>query len=334
MNDPLRRARVGLAGFFVVLTAGTVAYRSLGLTWIDAFYQTLITVSTVGFSEVGTEITPAYRLVTSVVILLGVGMSLYTITLWFEGLMEGHFAGEWERRRMKRTIDAMSGHVVVCGWGQVGRSIGRSLAANGGGVVVIDNRGVGETDERFKDIVFMAGNATEDEVLQAAGIERARALVVALDTDADAMYVIVTARGLNKDLFIVSRTNSAVAGSKLRRAGADRVVNPHEIGGTRMAAFVLSPTVADFLGETMHDYELEWRLDELLVERGSRLDGGSIDAVRQLKGCGLNVLAVHHRTGHWTHRIDDAIRIEAGDIVVALGTLESHAEAAAWARSR
>lgn len=314
-----------------MLLAGTGAYRLLGLSWFEAFYQTLITVSTVGYSEIGDNITPAYRVVTSVIIVAGVGLALYTIGVAFDGLMDGHFRGELERTRMERELAAMSGHVIICGWGQVGEAISRDLLARGRQLVVIDSSAT-EISQPHPGMLLMPGNATDDDVLREAGICRAGELVIALNTDADAMYVIVSARGLNPDLFIITRVNVRGAGPKLRQAGADRVVNPHEIGGRRMASFVLAPTVADFLGETMQDLELELRLDEILVGPGSRLDGAVVHHNELLESAGLTVMAVRHPSGSWTYRITEGLHLRAGDIVVALGTPEHHADAAAWGR--
>ncbi len=327
------RARAGLIAVVAVLAGGTASYRVLGLSWVDAFYQTLITVSTVGFAEIGQEITPAYRIVTSIIIILGVGVSLYTLGVAFDGLMDGHFRGELERTRMERELGELSDHVIICGYGQVGVAISRDLLAHNSELVVID-RSTEVISQPQEGMTMLPGDATEDEVLVRAGVRRAKALVIALDTDADAMYIIVSARALNPDIYIITRANMRGSGPKLRQAGADRVVNPHEIGGRRMASFILAPAVADFLGETMHDLELELRLDEILVEAGSRLDGAVVYHNELLESVGLSVMAVRHANGKWTHRISEGLTLDPGDTVVALGTPEHHSDAKAWGRTR
>ena len=333
MSDPWRRTRLGLLALGVVLVSGTLAYRALGLVWIDAFYQTVITVSTVGFTEVGDNIDGTYRLVTSLLILFGVGVTLYTIGVTFDGVMEGHFRGQLERTRMNRALDSLEGHSIICGWGQVGRSIGRTLAMRGRQLVVVDRKEWVELSEIAPDSYFLSGDATDDEVLIHAGIKRARDMVIALDTDADTMYAIVTARALNPDVFIVARSNGATAGPKLRSAGADRVVNPHEIGGSRMASFLLHPNVADFLGESMHDQELELRLGEIAVPEDNGLVGQTLRQCQLGQETGVTVLAVRRKGGDWLNHVTGDLVLEGGDILVALGTPEQQDALRAWSRT-
>jgi len=321
---------LGLAALAAVLAAGTLAYRAIGLTWIEAYYQTVITVSTVGFTEVGDRIDSTYRLVTSFVVLFGVGVALYTIGVTMDGLMEGHYRGHLERTRTLRALDSLEGHTIICGWGQVGRSIGHSLARRNRDVVVVDRREAIELDDEVEDTFFLSGDATSDEVMLQAGIRRAKDLVVALDDDADTMYAIVTARALNPDLFIVARSNGATAGPKLRSAGANRVVNPHEIGGSRMAAFLLHPTVAEFLGETMHDQDLELRLGEILIPEGNGLVGKTLRHCNLGQETGVTVLAVRRADGEWLHQVTGDVVLMDGDILVALGTPEQQAALRTW----
>ncbi len=313
-----------------MLTLGTLAYKAIGLTWIDAYYQTVITVSTVGFTEVGGRVDSTYRIVTSFVVLFGVGVALYTIGVTMDGLMEGHYRGHLERTRMLRTLESLEGHTIICGWGQVGRAIGHTLSGRGRAIVVVDLQEEIDIPEEGVQAHFLVGDATTDESLLQAGIQRARDLVVALDTDADTMYAIVTARALNPDLFIVARSNGATAGPKLRSAGANRVVNPHEIGGSRMASFLLHPNVADFLGESMHDQELELRLGEVLVEQGNGLVGQTLRQCHLGQETGVTVLAVRRADGEWLHHVTGDLVLQGGDILVALGTPEQQDALRSW----
>ena len=327
--NPWRRTKVGLIALAAVLAAGTIAYRFLGLSWVDAYYQTVITVSTVGFTEVGGRVDASYRIVTSFVVLFGVGVALYTIGVTMDGLMEGHFRGHLERTRMLRTVESLEGHTIIAGWGQVGQAIGHMLSGRGREVVVVDTKedlGLDETAEAH----FLVGDATSDDSLIQAGIKRAKDLVVALDTDADTMYAIVTARALNPDLFIVARSNGKTAGPKLRSAGANRVVNPHEIGGSRMASFLLHPNVADFLGESMHDQELELRLGEIVVDHGNGLIGQTLRQCHLGRDTGVTVLAVRRASGEWIHHVTGDMVLEGGDILVALGTPEQQDALRQW----
>ena len=222
---------------------------------------------------------------------------------------------------MLRAVESLEGHTIICGWGQVGRSIGRTLSGRGREIVIIDTDEDLEIDPSI-NAHFFAGDATTDDHLIQAGIRRARDLVVALDTDADTMYAIVTARALNPDLFIVARSNGATAGPKLRSAGANRVVNPHEIGGSRMASFLLHPHVADFLGESMHDQELELRLGEIEVEPDNGLIGRTLRECQLGQETGVTVLAVRRADGEWINQVTGDLVLKGGDILVALGTPE------------
>jgi len=318
-SDPWSQVRIGVAAMVGVLAFGTIAYLILGLGLVDAFYQTLITISTVGFTEVGDNIGTAYRLVTSLLILVGVGVMLYTIGAAFEAVMEGRLSEHMMRTRMQNVLDQLEDHIIVCGWGQVGRSISRELKSHAVDVVVVDRR---EDLTEVVDGPVVVGDATVDAVLVRAGIERARGLIIALDSDAACMYVTLTGRSMNSKLFIVARANAAEAIPKLRQAGADRAVSPHEIGGTRMAAFMMQPNVADFLGEAMRDGQLRMQLEEFEVVADSPLDGTTIAESGIIDATGVTILAIRRPDGTFSHHPRTWTELEAGDVPIVLGTSE------------
>jgi voltage-gated potassium channel len=331
--DPWRRVQQGLAALGLVLGGGTVAYRLLGLTWIDAFYQVVITVTTVGYGEVtppSGEITTSYRLVTSIIVLGGVAVGIYTLGVFFEALIEGRLTTHMRRIRMQREIDKMSDHIIICGFGQVGQAIATFIEGHGDPVVVIDRS---EGIHAFTDLPTIRGDATDDDVLLAAGISRARGLVTALDTDADNLFVTISARTLRPSLYIVSRSNETSTTKKLEAAGADRVVNPHQIGGTRMASFMVQPNVADFVGESMHDDRLEVRLAETNVTDGSRLADRSIQESGVRAACGVIVLAIRRPDGSFVHQPSAATVPEVGDVLITLGTTEQQEALRSWVGS-
>ena len=239
-KDPWGRFWAGLGVLALVIGFGTFGYHRLGLTPSEAVYQTVITITTVGYQEVGT-VTGGYRAFTLLLILFGTGTALYTLGVAIESLFEGRLDDQIRRRRMQKQIDRLGGHVVLCGLGQVGRAIYDELVRAGRSVVVIDRRGLDAETVPLS----VEGDATSDDVLRAAGLERAETLVLALDSDVDNLYVALTARSMGPDLFIVARSNRSSGGPKLRQAGVDRVVNPHEIGGSMMAALVLHPDGAE-----------------------------------------------------------------------------------------
>lgn len=295
---------------------GTLGYIALGLTPLDALYQTVTTVFTVGFREVG-EPDGRWKVFTIVVIVLGVSTALYTIATLFETLVEGQLTDHFGRRRMEKRIEGLRGHVIVCGWGRVGRTLTSQLEAGACEVVVIDR-----DPERVKacDSLHVEGDATDDDVLRRAGIERARALVAALNTDEANLYVTLTSRSLRPDLFIVARARVDSAESKLHQAGADRVVNPQSIGGARMAALVEQPHVADFLDVVMHDGSLEFRLEEVPVPADSVLVGHSLRDAQIRDRTGALVLALRDKEGSFTTNPAPDTPISGGQVLIAIGT--------------
>jgi len=298
-----------------VLVAGTVGYLVLGLGFLDAVYQSVTTVTTVGFREVF-EPTTSFRLFTIVLVLAGTGTALYALGVLLEALVEGSIGDQFGRRRMQRALEAVDDHVIVAGWGRVGRVIAAGLSPSVP-VVVIDS-----DPERAAavDGLVVDGDATDDEVLAAAGISRARALVAALNSDADNLYVTLSARRLRPDLFIVARARVESAEAKLTQAGADRVVNPQAIGGARMAALVSQPHVSDFLDVVMRDRGIEFRLEEISVSASSPIAGQSLRDTHLRDSTGALVLAMRNPDGAFrTNPEPDAI-VRQGEILIAIGT--------------
>jgi voltage-gated potassium channel len=300
----------------LVIVVGTVGYLALGLSLLDALYQSVTTVTTVGFREIG-EPTAGFRIFTIILVLLGVGSALYALGVLLEALVEGAIGERFGRRRMERELAQLSGHVIVCGWGRVGRAIAAALASNGPPLVVIDR-----DPERIATVtgVNIHGDATDDDVLRHAGVDRARALVAALDSDADNVYVTLAARRLCPDLFIVSRARVDTAEVLLAQAGADRVVNPQAIGGARMAALVAQPHVADFLDVAMHDAGLEFRLVELRVSEGSPVAGQSLRDAHLRDVTGALILAVRGPDGGFRTNPDPSELLNAGEVLISIGT--------------
>jgi voltage-gated potassium channel len=307
------------AGLIVgVMVLGTAGYGLLGLGPIDAFYQTIITISTVGFREIADgQPDAAWKLFTSALILVGTGTMLYGASVVIESIVEGRITGQYRRYRMQRSIDDLSGHLIVCGIGRVGSSITEFVRSVGQEVVAID-RDASRLDD--VDFLHVVGDSRQEDVLRQAGIERAATIITALGTTVDNLYVTLSARGLNANLFIVSRCDDREALTKMLQVGADRVVNPYEIGGSRMASLATQPNVADFLDVVVHDGTFEARLREILLPDDCAFEGKTIDDLALRRDTGAVVLSVRDGAGRF-HTDDVARRpFERGDVIVAIGS--------------
>jgi len=318
MREPFRRVKIGLTALALVLTLGTAGYLLFGFDILDAIYQTVITVTTVGFNSPHT-LDAGSKVFTILLILVGVGTALYSFTAVLELLIEGHMRDLVRRRKMERDIAHMSGHVIVCGWGRVGREVARFLANAGRQVVVVDRN-----TERLRELTyaFVLGDVTDDEILRQAGIDRATTLVAALDTDADNLYVTVAGKSMRPDLQIIARARNESSEPKLVRAGADRVVNPQQLGGDRMASFVTQPHVVDFVDVVMHDGTLEFRLEELSVSATSPLSGCTVRSAQIRDRTGALVLAIRRPDGGFVTNPQPEDVIGAGDVLISVGTAD------------
>jgi voltage-gated potassium channel len=309
------RLAVGVLVMLLALAAGTVGYMGFGLGFLDALFQTVITVSTVGFGEVH-RFSQGEELFTIFLILFGVGAAAYALSVLIEFFIEGYFGGAFGRRKMEREIASMHDHVILCGWGRVGRAIARRLRAEKADVVVVDN-----SPERIATVVgpYVHGDATDEDVLRAAGIERAGVLITALNADSDNLYVTLTGRSMRPDLFIVSRAVADQAVGKLIQAGANRVVNPQDLGGARMAALATQPHVADFLDVVMHDGSLELRLEQVLVAPSSALAGQTLRSSRLHDQTGTLVLAMREPGAAFRSNPPPTAEIVAGEVLIVIG---------------
>ena len=315
-GTPAHRLRWSAGALVGVLAIGTLGYRVLGFGVRDALYQTVTTVTTVGFREVE-PLSGTGKVFTIMLILAGVGTALYTFGAAVEFLVEGDLRQVQRRRHMDRAISRLNGHVIVCGWGRVGRSIARHVAASNQTVVVIDS-----DPERVEGISYLhvIGDATDDDVLLAAGIERAAALIAAVDTDADNLFIALSGRSLQPELFIIARARDEGSDAKLRRAGADRVVNPQALGGARMAAFVSQPRVAEYLDVVMHDRQQEFRLEEVDIDASSRFAGRTLQDADIPHRTGALVLALRTATGEFITNPSVATTLMPGQTLIVIGT--------------
>lgn len=313
-----KRLTVAALVLLGVVIVGTLGYLALGFGLLNALYQTVTTVSTVGFREIEPLSTNG-KVFTMLLILFGVGAALYAFSVLIETLIEGRLYELFGRRRMEQSLSSLRDHVIVCGWGRVGRSIAAEMEAAGRKFVVVDQDGAKLPGPPIPSV---EGDATEDSVLRSAGIDRAAALVAAADSDSANSFITLSARALGPALFIVARARSEESVEKLRRAGADRVVNPQVIGGARIAAFVLRPHVAEFLDVAMRERELQFRLEEVVVTMGSPVVGQSVRDARIRELTGAQVLALRSEDGSFHTNPAPDLAIAAGQVIIAIGTQE------------
>ena len=316
--EPWRRFQTALGAVLLVTLYGWIGFRLLGLSWFDALYQTVISITTVGYAEIGATVdnTTTYRAFTLSLIIIGVGSVLYTIGAMADSLIEGSLNDELRRRRMLKAIDQLRDHTIIAGWGQVGHAVAEFVARSGGDVVVIDRNPI--HDESPHPIVV--AEATDDDVLRSAGIEHAKTLVIALDHDADNLFVCLSARALRPDLFIVARTSDKKNEAKFAQAGADRVINPHEIGGSRMAALALRPHVAEFLDEVLYDDQHDVAVEEIVIRRGSPMIGRSLSDLRSQEGWRSLVIAIRGPQGRYHTNPGPDTQLAEDSVIIALGS--------------
>ncbi|GAA4401589.1 potassium channel protein [Fodinibacter luteus] len=318
-RDAIRRIAVAVTLLALVTAVGTVGYVALGFGVLDAMYQTVTTVATVGFREVR-PLDDTGQVFTMVLIVLGVGTVLYNLGVLLEGVTEGHLREHLRRRRMDRDIARLRDHVIVCGYGRVGRSATRQLVDTGHAVVVVDSDA-----SRLEGVTepHVLGDAARDETLLEAGIEHARALICALASDAETMYATLSARALRPDLVIISRARTVDSKDKLVLAGATRAVNPQLIGGRRMASFALYADVAEFLDEVMHEDDLDFRIEQVRLGDHSPLAGRTVGEADIPGLCGAQLLAVRlPRKGAFLPTPSPGTALAPGATLIVFGSPE------------
>ncbi len=313
-----RRVLQGIVLLLAIIAIGVAGYRLIeGWPLLDSLYMTVITITTVGFTEVH-PLSTAGRVFTIFLIIGGVGGALYALTGIITFVVEGQFGWTLGRQRMRSRIAQLKGHFVLCGYGRVGEEIARHFKEEGIPFVVIDNHPDCISRLEAAGHLFIQGDATKDEILKAAGVEEARGLVAAVGTDVDNTYITLSARGLNPRLFIEARASNLEAEDKLRRAGADRVVSPTSIGGRRMAMLALRPAVVDFIDTVTIGRGRDMQLEDVDITPGSRLAGRAVREAR--RGGDVNILAMWKKDGRFIASPPDDTVLEQGDRLVVIGS--------------
>jgi voltage-gated potassium channel len=316
------RLLLPLTVMLTVVVIGTLGYRwlwrDMGGTWMDALFMTVTTITTIGYGEIR-PLTTAGRLFTIFLAFTGIGSLFYTLGVVMEYLVSVRLADPIGRHRMERRIGNLTGHVILAGMGRVGRQAALELHEGGAAFVVVDPAEPAVRYATERGYLALLGDASEDEVLQRAGIARARGLIVTTANDATNMYVVLSARVLKPDLYIVARAADEAGVTKLGRAGANRAVSPYAIGGHRLAHLMLSPAVVDFFETALRRGNDALNIEDLAVSADSPGLGKTLEGLDIRGVTGATVLAIL-RDGNPLVSPPGDLALAAGDRLLALGT--------------
>ena len=305
-----------------ILLFGTFGYMTIeGASPLDAMYMTVITITTVGFSEI-VPLHPIGKVFTMVLIVIGAGFMLYLFSEVTEAMVEGGLQRIYGRGSMEKKVAVLKKHFIVCGFGRIGRVICKILQENNRPFVVIEKDPVELQKLNELGYLSLEGEASADEVLLKAGINDANGLIAVVTSDADNVYIALTARGLKPDLFIMARSSGEEgAETKLLRAGANKVISPYYIGACRMAQQVVRPTVIDFIDLAVNTstHELGLRLEELVVSSKAKMANMPLQNSGIRKKYDLIVVAIKREDGEMLFNPNPQSMVLPGDIMVVLG---------------
>lgn len=320
MKIPLQvRWVIALTGLLLII--GTVGYRLIEgskWSWLDALYMTAITLTTVGFLEVH-ELSSAGRLFTIFLAIGGVSTFLFLLSELLRYILTGELRRELGRGIMERVLAELKQHVIVCGYGRVGKLVCEQLMNQERKFVVIDNNANNLDPLIDSDIPWIHGDATTEAILKRAGADRANGLVAALASDADNLYIVLSARLINDKLMIVARCENAEAVEKFRRVGANHVVSPYVIGGIRIAQAVTRPTVADFIDQFSIPGQANFQIEEITVRPSSRLVNCPLAELRLPQELGLTLIAIREAEGKFSPMPSGEHVLTVGQTMVVVG---------------
>lgn len=313
----------GVIGFVIIFT-GTAGYSLIeGWPLLDSLYMTIITVATIGYGEIK-PLSEAGRIFTLFIIVFGVGNIAYLVGQFSRAMVEGSLQRVLGRRKLESQIRKMKNHFILCGYGRIGRMIAREISAKHLPLIVIENY-ESVIDRLEKDhMIYIQGDASDDDNLIRAGIKNARGLISAVSSDADNLYIVLSARSLNPQLFILSRVSEEKSIKKLQGAGADQVISPYLIGARKMAQTILRPAVADFLESTAHASEgMALAMEEMLVTPESKIKDVTLLESNIRKDMDLIVIAIKTREGRMIFNPSANAKVREGDTLIAVGRREN-----------
>lgn len=314
-----RRIVVSVSVLLLLIVTGTAGYMLIeGWPLLDSLYMTITTMATVGFGEVH-PLSNAARIFTLLLIVTGVSVFFYLVGSLAQFMFEGQIQRIIGRKKVEKKIDALKGHYIICGFGRIGSMICRELAANGVRFVVVEH----DLDvlERIDDdrYLYLKGDATLDDTLVRAGIQRAAGLISVVTSDSENVYITLTARGLNPDLYILARSGEEGTELKLKRAGANKVVSPYSIGGMRMAQSILRPNVVDFIEIATGSEHMDLQMEEVTIPADSSFSGETLVSSGFRKETGVIIVGIKKAHGQMIFNPNPQACIDAGDTLIILG---------------
>ncbi len=328
---PLRRIQFGLTVLGAVIAAGTVGYVLIeGVGPFDAFYMVIITITTVGFAEIF-DMSDAARLWTLAVLAVGFGVSLYTAGASIEYVLD--LGTGRRKRRMQSQVARLSGHIIVCGFGRVGKGTWQSLKGLGEDVVIVDSDPDRVDSAQSAGALVIHGDATHNDVLQLAGIESAQSLVACVADDSDNLVIALSVKALRPSLRVICRATEPESERKLRLAGADAVVAPQAVGAERLALMATQPELAQIFDVVVDGSPLEFHVEELDIDPGCEVAGKTLRDSEIRQTSGALVIALEEQKERITVNPDPDVRLSVGDRLVVVGTREQVDKAALLLKS-
>jgi voltage-gated potassium channel len=302
-----------------IIAFGTVGYYIFeDMPLFEAFYMTIITISTVGFSEIR-PLTVVGRSITLVIIVLGISVGTYTIGIIVRWFVEGELSKIFGRRKLQKQIGDLKNHFIICGFGRIGRIICQELYEDNIDFVIIEQNASAIEDIATEKYLFIEMDATSEEALMAAGILKAKGLVTAVNSDANNVFITLTAKTLRPDIFVLARSSEEKNEAKLKKAGATKVVSPYMIGARRMAHVLKRPTVVDFIDIATMGNRLGLIMEEALIDSKSRFIGKNLIDSRLRQDYGVIIVAIKKLSGEMIFNPMPLETLEAGDVIVLIG---------------
>ena len=323
---PIRKTKTPQAGLIkgtslliILLVGGTMGF-SVIQDWgfLDSFYMTVITVSTVGYGEVH-ELNNNGRIFASILILVWLGTAFYTTTRLGQWVLEGKLQDVFERRKLMKDINKMKGHIIVCGQGRIGGIVAEGLKRENEEFCVVESDRSREEELHETGYRYILGDATEEDVLEEAGVSRARILLALLPTDADNLYVTITAKEINPKITVIARALEDRAEVRLKRAGANKVVSPYKTAGLRVLNAAINPTAVEFMELVTHRAQLSLGLEEVLVTDNSKMTDQTISQCGIRNRFGVIIVAIKRKSGEMVYNPEATETILAGDVLVVIG---------------